>query len=100
MSLGQWSWLGEFAEIVCPLPISDLGHVLKVLANVVVMFIELSAEHLDCVGSLHAKPRDVLQSIERQVKAAHFVEHDHVEWCCCRTLVDVTMHVKASLMGA
>jgi hypothetical protein len=100
MSLGQWSWRGGFAEIDCPLPISDLGHLLKVLANVVVMFIEFSADHLDCVGSLHAKPRDMLQCIEHKMEAAHFVEHDHVERCGCRTLVDIIMPAEASFMRA
>jgi hypothetical protein len=29
MSLGKWNWRSGFAEIGCPLPFSDLGHVLK-----------------------------------------------------------------------
>jgi hypothetical protein len=41
MSLGQWNWRGGFAEIGRRPPVPDLGHVFKVLADVVVMFIEL-----------------------------------------------------------
>ena len=38
MSLGQWSGRSRIAEVRRPVPVPDLGHVLKVLANVVVMF--------------------------------------------------------------
>ena len=65
MSLGQWSWRGGFAEIDCPLPISDLGHVLKVLANLVEMFIEFSAEHLDCVDRQPAREAEGYASMHR-----------------------------------
>src|ERR1700728_3601493 len=99
MSLGQWSRRSGFTEVRRPLPVLDLWHVFKVLTDVVVMFIELPAEHLDCIRSLHAKAGDVFQCVQRKMKAAHFVEHDHVKRCGGRTLVIITMNMEAAFIG-
>src|SRR5580692_9615775 len=64
VSFGHWSRGKRFAEVRRPLPVSNLRHIFQVMTDVVVMFIQFPAEHLDCIGSLHTKPRDVLQRIE------------------------------------
>jgi hypothetical protein len=53
----------EVARVRRPLPVPDLGHIRKMPADVVVKFIEFFAQHLDCIRSLHAKPRKVFQWI-------------------------------------
>jgi hypothetical protein len=72
-------WRCGFAEIGRPLPVPDLGHILKVLADVVEMLIELFAEHLDCIRSLHAKPRRLaLGSIGARIL---------INWLCFQTVL-------------
>ncbi len=44
MSLGQRSRSSGIAEVRRPLPVPDLGHILKVFANVVVVFVQLPVE--------------------------------------------------------
>ena len=89
------SWI---AEILGPLPVPDLRHILQVLANIVVMFIQLLAKESDCIRSLQAKPGYVLERIQRQVEAAHFVQHYHVEWSCGRSLVHIAMYMEAAFI--
>jgi hypothetical protein len=50
--------------------------------------------------SLHAKPRDVLQCIQRKVEAAHFIQHDHVERSGGRAVIHITVHMEAAFIGA
>ncbi len=49
MSLGQWRRSAPLAEVGCPSPVSDLGHVFQVLPNVVVVFVQLAVERVDYV---------------------------------------------------
>src|SRR5579871_3716894 len=100
MSFRQRSGPTRIAEVRRPLPVPDLGHILQVPADVVVMLIQLLSKQLDCIRRLQTKPRNMLQRIESEVKAAHFVQHHHVEGRGGCTAVHVTMHVEAAFIGA
>src|SRR5665213_603923 len=97
MSLGKWSRRSRITEVRRPLPVPNLGHILQMLANVVVMFIQLLSEQLDCSRCLHTNPRNVLQCVQRKVKTAHFVEHYHVERCGGRSTVHITVYMDCLL---
>jgi len=100
MTLGQRRRSGWLAEIRRPLPVPDLGHIFQMLSNVVVVFVQLSIEHVDHVRSIGTKPGDILQGVDGDVIAAHFVQHDHVEWGGGCALIHKAAHMEASLVGA
>ena len=69
----------RLAEILRPTPIPNLRHVLKMLPDVRVMLVQFPVEHVDRIRRLRAQPRHMLQRINRQMEAAHLVEHHHIE---------------------
>ena len=88
-----------FAEISRPVPIPDLGHVFEVLANVLMMFVELRIEEFGDFFRSRAQPRDMLECFDGKVVAAHLIEDDHVERRGRRTPVHVASDVEARFIG-
>ncbi len=97
MSLGKRSRNCGIAEVLRPLPVPDLGHILQLFTDIVVVALQFLVEEVDCMLRLQTKARDVLQCIERKMEAAHFVENHHVEWRGGRTTVHVAVHMEAAL---
>ena len=42
----------------------------------------------------------MLQCVERDVEAAHFVKNHHIEWCGRCSAVQVAVHMEAAFIGA
>ena len=88
-----------FAEISRPVPIPDLGHVFEVLANVLMMFVELRIEEFGDFFRSRTQPRDMFERFDGQMVAAHLVEDDHVERRGRRASVHVASDVEARFIG-
>jgi len=52
MPLGKRSRGGGITEVLRPLPVPDLGHVLEVLADIVVVALQFLVEEVDGAGWL------------------------------------------------
>ena len=100
MSLGKWSRGGGIAEVLCPLPVPDLRHILQIFADIVVVALQFLVEEVDGFLGLQTEARDVLQCIERKMEAAHFIENHHVEWCRGRSAVHIAVYMEAAFIGA
>src|SRR6202044_1120477 len=100
MSFCQWRGRRRIAEVCCRLPISDLRHILQMFTDKFVVAAKLLVEETYCILGLQAKARYVLQRVKRKVKAAHFVEHNHVKRSCGRSAVYITVHMEAAFIGA
>ncbi len=90
----------RIAEVLRPLPIPDLGHILQMLTDIVVVALELLVEEVDGILSLQTKTGDMLQCIERKVEPAHFIQNHHVEGRRGRSAIHVAVYMKAAFIGA
>ena len=97
---GKRSWSGGITKVLRPLPVSDLRHILEMLADIVVVALQFLVEEVDGILGLQPEAGNMLQCIERQVEAAHFIENHHVEWSCGRPLIHVAVHMETALIGA
>src|SRR5664279_1373922 len=100
MPLGERSRGGGITEVLCPLPVPDLRHILQVLTDIVVVALQFLVEEVDSILGLQTEARDMLQCVERKVEAAHFIENHHVEWRGGRSVVHIAMDVESRLIGA
>jgi len=73
MSLGKRSWGGGITEVLRPLPVPDLRHILQMLTDIVVVALQFQVEEVDRILRLLTKTGYVLQRIQCKVEAAHFV---------------------------
>ena len=73
MPLGKRSRGSGIAEVLRPLPISDLRHILKMFADIVVVTLQFLVEEVDRILRLQTKTGYVLQRIQCKVEAAHFI---------------------------
>ena len=64
------------------------------------VFVQFPVEHIDRVRRLRTQPPHMLQSIDGQMKPAHLVEHDHIEWSGGRAHIIKSAHVKTRLIRA
>ena len=88
----------RFTEVSRPMPISDLRHIFEMLSNILMMFVQLSVEHIDYVGSLGAQSWNILQSVDGKVETTHLIQHNHIERRGRCTAVHITAHVEAALI--
>jgi hypothetical protein len=62
MSLGQWNWRDGIAEVLGPLPVTDLRHIFEMLSNIVVVALQFLIEKVDSIFSLQMKMQGPPQS--------------------------------------
>src|ERR1700674_1240793 len=98
MSYRQRRWSGGLAEILCPTPIPNFRHILKVLPDISMVLTQFAVEHVDGVRRLRTQSRHMLQRIDGQVEPAHLVEHNHIEWSGGCALVIKSAHVEPRLV--
>jgi len=70
------------------------------LPNIVVVFVELSVEHIDYVGNLGTQPWDILQRVDGKVKTTHLIQHHHIERRGRCAVVHIAANVEAVFIGA
>src|ERR1700674_4379817 len=100
MSYRQRRWSGGLAEILCPTPIPNFRHILKVLPDISMVLTQFPVEHVDHVRRLRTQSRHMLKRIDGQVEPAHLVEHNHIEWSGGCALVIESAYVEPSLICA
>ncbi len=83
-----------------PDPVSDLGHVLAVLANVGVVFDQLVLQRLLQVGGFLAELRQAIDDVLREVEAVELVQHGHVEGGGDGAFFLVAAHVQVVVVRA
>src|SRR6266498_347833 len=83
-----------------PLPFANFGHVLPMLADVVVMLLELAVHQLFQVCKRNLGARDTLQHILDEMEPVETVQHGHVERRCCRSLLIVAPHMDIWMVRA
>src|SRR5262245_40709006 len=76
-----------------PLPARDLGHVVTIPADVLLMVNELVADRLLGIGCTCPELGHAVDHVADQVEAVQFVEHAHVEWRRGGALLPVAAHV-------
>src|SRR5438128_1683709 len=66
-------------ELVRPFPVFDLGHVVAVFGDVLLMIDQLIAQGLVRAGGATTKLGHAIDYIEREIKAIDIVQHAHIE---------------------
>src|SRR5262245_4529797 len=80
-----------------PFPIGDLGHIVAVSANKLLVLNELVANCLLGICSSRSKLRHAVDHVAYQVEAIELIHHAHVERRAGRTLFFVAAHVKVPM---
>src|SRR5512132_4586690 len=77
-----------------PFPVCDLGHIVTVAANELLVLDELVTNRLLGVCGSRSELRDAVNHVTHQVEPIEFVQHTHVERRARRTLFFIAAYVK------
>jgi len=80
-----------------PFPVGDLGHIVAVPTNELLVFDELVANRLLGVRGSRSELRHPVDYVAHQVEAIEFIQHAHVEWRARGTLFFVAAHVEVAV---
>src|SRR5262249_13314572 len=94
--------LGRFnpcrSRLLPPPPAGDLGHVVAVSTDVLLVIDELVADRLLAVSSTRPKLRHAIDDVAHQVEAVESVPNAHVERCRGGALFPVAVHVNVRVV--
>jgi hypothetical protein len=85
---------------VSPRPAADLGRVLAVLVDVLLMIDQGIPDRLLGVGRARAQLRQPIDHVSHEVESIQIVEHAHVEWRSRGPFFLVAAHVQIVVIGA
>src|SRR6476620_10981589 len=77
-----------------PLPVGDLGHVLSVLGDILLVLKQLLSYRLFGIGGAGSKLRQAINDVAEKMKSIEIVHHHHVERRACRAFFLVAAHVQ------
>ena len=83
-----------------PCPAADLGRILAVLVDVLLVIDKRIADRLFCIGRARAQLRHAVNHVLHQVKTVQIVEHAHVEGRGRCPFFLVAAHVEIVMIGA
>ena len=82
-----------------PLPVGDLGHVLSVLGDVLLVLKQLVPYRLLGIGGAGPELRQPINDVAEEVKPIEIVHHHHVERRARRAFFLVAAHVQVLVVG-
>src|SRR5262249_17724350 len=83
-----------------PPPAGDLGHIVAVSADELLVVVELVADRLLGVRGPRAKFRHPVDHVAHQVEAIEIIKNTHVERCCSGALFLVAAYVNVAMAGS